>query len=229
MPEIIKDVNSDGFWEGLKPGDAVKFGSLRQETRNVKTPLEWLVLDVFAASDETDSGIREALLLSSKVLFFSRFHVGGSTNWEKSELREILNGDFASTAFSDAELEMIAVSHLHDDACPICDANDEDFGKWPEGQQFCPDTDDLVFCLSLAEAEKYFPAKESRLCGATPWALEGDVPQKKTDPYFWWWLRSPGECDRLGFAVAYEGDFYDGEYVGNACGVRPALRIKKTV
>ncbi|WP_406546150.1 DUF6273 domain-containing protein [Succinimonas sp.] len=228
MPDIIRDVHSAGFWDNLKPGDTVKFGLFRQEILKVKTPLEWLALDV-TDSHETASGGREALLLSCKVLFFRRFHVGGSTNWAISELREILNGNFASMAFSAAELEMIAVSHLHDEACPGYVSHAGEVCQWPEGRQFCPDTEDRVFCLSIAEVKKYFPAKEDRLCGATPWALRGDnLPHKKTAPYFWWWLRSPTDADLLAASVGYEGDICRGNYVGNSCGVRPALRIKET-
>ena len=227
MPDIIKDVHSEGFWDNLKPGDTVKFGIFRQELRKEKTPLEWLALDI-ADAHETASGSREALLLSRKVLFFSWFHIGGATNWAISSLREELNNLFMGS-FRGDEREMIAVSHLHDDACPVCDANDKDYCKWPEGRQFCPDTEDEVFCLSIAEVKKYFPAREDRLCGATPWALRGDnLPQKKSDPYFWWWLRSPGDIDRIAASVGYEGDFYMGNYVRNLCGVRPTLRIKET-
>ena len=227
MPDIIKDVNNKGFWDNLKPGDTVRFGCFKQELRNGKTPLEWLVLDV-AASDETASGRREALLLSRKVLFFRRFHIGGATNWAISKLRELLNGNFAGVAFSAVELEMIAVSHLHDEACPKYDDDAGEICKWPEGRQFCPDTDDKVFCLSIAEVEKYFPAKENRLCGAVPSAFQGYVSQEETDPYSWWWLRSPGDIDRIAASVGYEGDFHRGNFASNFCGVRPALRIKET-
>lgn len=185
MPDIIRDVHSAGFWDNLKPGDTVKFGLFRQEIQKVKTPLEWLALDV-TDSHETASGGR-------------------------------------------AELEMIAVSHLHDEACPGYVSHAGEVCQWPEGRQFCPDTEDRVFCLSIAEVKKYFPAKEDRLCGATPWALRGDnLPHKKTDPYFWWWLRSPTDADLLAASVGYEGDICRGNYVGNSCGVRPALRIKET-
>ena len=70
--------------------------------------------------------------------------------WENCDLRTWLNGEFLRNAFTGEEQKMIALSKL---------ANDDNPEYSTSGGNT---TEDLVFCLSLAEAESLFESREAR-------------------------------------------------------------------
>lgn len=85
-------------------------------------------------------------------------------------------------------------------------------------------TEDLVFCLSLAEVKSLFKDNESRKCVPTPYVVEkGEYSSVEC----WWWLRSPGYNQYGALGVDNEGasdlDGYGVDDDGLA--VRPVLWV----
>jgi serine/threonine protein kinase len=189
----------------FKKGNYVKFGSYPQEDL-APAPIEWLVLEAKG---------NEALLISRYAIDRRRYHESeSSTTWEQCYLRTWLNNEFLKAAFSAEEQKRIKVTHLEN-------ANNPQHGT-PGGNS----TDDRIFCLSLAEAERYFKNNGDRKCRPTALA-KAHGAGCSDDGYCWWWLRSPGEHRRYASGVATDGALYplglrvnSGSYA-----VRPALRL----
>ncbi len=140
----------------LSPESILKFGKYQQNNDGIKKPIEWLVQEV------KDN---EALLVSRYGLDCKR-HCRYFTNltWEDSELREWLNKDFLK-AFSRKERQRIILSDI---------VNDDNPRYHTKGGN---NTRDRVFCLSFAEAERYFKDNSARLCQPTKYANEqGALP-----------------------------------------------------
>lgn len=89
-------------FKGCQVGDVVEFGSYEQDgdTSNGKEPIEWRVL---AVEDN------RAFVVSEKALVARAFNSDSSkgNDWDSSELRAWLVGDFVSEAFSGAERRAI--------------------------------------------------------------------------------------------------------------------------
>ena len=89
-------------FEGAKVGDTVQFGSYEQDgdTSNGKEPIEWQVLAV--------EGSR-ALVISNKGLDTHAFNSDQSkgNDWDSSDIKAWLEGDFANTAFSYSDKRVI--------------------------------------------------------------------------------------------------------------------------
>jgi hypothetical protein len=151
----------------------------------------WRVLNV-----EEDS----ALLITDSIVDVRAYHDEYvDTIWEKSTLREYLNGDFYNS-FSASDRSQILLTH-------VINANSAQKG-YPGGN----DTDDKIFLLSLDEANTYFGSSEERIA-YLPTALESKLKQIYKDDYFFldheiasfidalhsldnaivWWLRSPSD------------------------------------
>ena len=196
----------------LKKGDYFKFGSYCKESSSRKTPIEWLVLK--------KSG--------SKVLLISRYgldckqyhHERVSMTWENCDLRKWLNGEFIRNAFTAAEQKKIAVTRLPND-------NNARYGTFGGNS-----TEDLVFCLSLAEAESLFKDDAARKCVPTPYAV-GNGAWQSSENFIdgrgccWWWLRSPGLHQRYAsYVLAGGARLPDGLNVNSDINaVRPALWV----
>ena len=200
--ECLSDMSS-----GLvKVGDYVKFGSYPQNNIEAKEPIVWLVLVVNG---------NEALLLSRYGLDCRPYHndyVG--ITWENCDLRKWLNNDFLKAAFSGEEQQRIELSDVVND------------NNWQYGTSGGNNTQDRVFCLSLAEAERFFENYDERKCWPTA-LVKAYLADSINDGYCWWWLRSPGNnqdgassVDTCGALCLY-GD--DVDYGINA--VRPALWV----
>ncbi len=192
----------------VKRGQYVKFGSYHQNIGCYKEPIEWLVLDVCG---------NEALLLSRYALDCIPYHhKKEEITWEKSGIREWLNDDFLKSAFSEEEQRRIKLSDV---------ANDDN----PEyGTSGGNNTQDRVFCLSIAEAEQYFLDKSERLCQPTEYASSNYALRDDHDnENCWWRLRSPGDRQRRASfvksdgTVATWGSNVDFGYIA----FRPAIRI----
>ncbi len=189
----------------FKKGSYVKFGSYPQEDL-APAPIEWLVLEAKG---------NEALLISRYAIDCRRYHESeSSTTWEQCYLRTWLNNEFLKAAFSAEEQKRIKVTHLEN-------ANNPQHGT-PGGNS----TDDRIFCLSLAEAKRYFNNDGDRKCRPTALA-KAHGAGCSDDGYCWWWLRSPGFNPNYASDVYADGALYPGgNYVciGNLA-VRPALRL----
>ena len=135
--------------------------------------------------------------------------------WEKCSLRKWLNGAFVKEAFSKEERELIPKITVSADKNPDYNTN---AGK---------DTEDQVFLLSIAEADRYFASDEERKCRPTTHAIAQGCKPDMFIGTCWWWLRSPGSISYYAAGVLSRGSVYcDGHSVDrdyNA--VRPALWI----
>ncbi len=86
---------------------------------------------------------------------------------------------------------------------------------------------DRIFCLSLAEAERYFKYDSERRCQPTAHACNLGAWVDGSYGCCYWWLRSPGDTENSASYVYADGALRpDGKYGSNECGtVRPALRL----
>ena len=148
------------------------FGTYEQDNilSNGKEPIEWLVL----AKEEN-----RVLMISRYALDCQPYNTGQTdVTWETCTLRTWLNGTFLNTAFSSEEQAMIPTVTVSADKNPMYSTNP---GKM---------TKDMVFLLSIPEANRYFQDDLTRRCAMTAYARE-QVP-KKFSLEAYWWLRSPG-------------------------------------
>lgn len=192
--------------KSAKVGDYVFFGAYEQDndTSNGKEDIEWLVLEV----------------KDGKVLLISRYALDRKPyntrytdiTWETCSLREWLNNDFIDSAFSAKEQVMIPTVTVSADKNP-------EYDTYPGGA-----TQDKVFLLSIAEANKYFRSDSARQCKPTRYA---GAYANSDNGSCWWWLRSPGgsQSSAAGVHIGGAVSCY-GNYVLTGGGaVRPALWI----
>lgn len=181
-------------------------GSCTQNS-SAKEPIEWQVLDVKG---------NEALLVSRYALDCRPYHHNDTdTTWENCDLRKWLNDDFLKASFTAEEQERILLSEVLND-------DNRKYGT-PGGNA----TRDRVFCLSLAEAERYFKENAERRCPPTALAeLHGAYYLIKGN--CWWWLRSPGFGQCLAGTVGPGGalDSIGDGFLCDNNAVRPALWVK---
>ena len=202
--------------------NVVTFGHYEQDnnTENGPEAIEWIVLDY----DEKEN---KALLLSKYGLDAKAYNSKSSfhNTWESCAIRNWLNNEFLLSAFS-AE-EQAAVLTMAVD-------NSTSQGYWETEGGI--DTQDQVFLLSYAEANRYLgvtregnntKARVSPTAYAIAQGASVDKSYQTDDgePAGWWWLRSPG--GRLPDASNVSSDgLLDSDYTANDRGVvRPALWI----
>ena len=124
----------------VSAGDTVAFGQYPQTTEGTdRTPIEWIVLDVQDGN---------ALLISKYGLDVQPYSTESTAaTWETCTLRAWLNGDFLNAAFTPEEQEAILVSETDN-------SRDQGYGDWNADDG--SNTQDRVFLLSYAEANKFF-------------------------------------------------------------------------
>ena len=191
-------------------GSIVEFGAYEQDNdlTNGPEPIEWIVLDVQE---------RKSLLISRYGLECMPFNEKKvSVTWKTSSLRQWLYKDFPRNAFSALEQERILVTNTDNGRA-------QGNSEWTTDGG--PSTQDKVFLLSYAEAERYFESSDSRKCGPTEYAKSRNA-YTDGNGFCWWWLRSPG------YNQKYAADVYQDGALGNDCNVsnntlsvRPALWI----
>ena len=205
----------------LSAGEIVTFGRYEQDNHpeNGAEPVAWQVLEV----DESNG---KALLISRYGLDAKPYHEEfEDVAWDACSLRKWLNEDFLLTAFTETERNGIPVTEVD---------NSRRQGKNGAADAFCADTQDRIFLLSYAEANRYFGLDEyendAACAWATPYALAQGalVPDgfmAEGIPAAGWWLRVPAYGDGFSAAVCYGGSAcYDAVTSTNNC-VRPALWI----
>ncbi|MBB3131512.1 hypothetical protein FHS19_006235 [Paenibacillus rhizosphaerae] len=214
--------------QGLKPGDILTFGTYPRSADGQELAIQWRVLH--------HSG-SELFVLSEYILDCRRYH-GKSPDlkwrectemtWHDCDLREWLNGEFYNAAFSDAEKQFIKTTHCTDNG---------------EG---CPDTEDKVFLLSVAELKKLSEVhgKGLRCAVGTDFAKTKKpdgcrlyvYDKSNKDNYIltngeeagcsWWWLRTQGNKPSR---ACFVGTGCSIRSYGNnsisGYGVRPAINI----
>ena len=200
----------------VKVGSYVKFGHYDQDGNDVngKEAIQWLVLAV-----DGD----KALLISRRGLHNAKFNSTSTREtWATCDLRTWLNKKFLNQAFTSSEREYILTTHVDEDISQCDPAH--------EPNRLGKDTDDKVFLLSYAEALKYMPTEEERMCRPTTRAINegGNKSDKRyIDNEYrtcWYWLRSPAYNNNV-CIVGWEGEL-DTCYMSHDYGVvRPCIWV----
>ena len=135
--------------------------------------------------------------------------------WETCALRKWLNSSFINSAFSSEEKAKIPTVTVSADKNPK-------YSTDPGNA-----TQDQVFLLSIAEAEKYFSSNSARRCTPTEYAIANGAERSCL-----WWLRSPGKYSEHAADVQSGGDIYYAGYLYRTISaydgdlaVRPAMWI----
>lgn len=199
--------------KAAKVGDYLFFGAYEQDndTSNGKESIEWIVLDV-------QDG--KALVISKYILDYKPYNTSKTdVTWETCTLREWLNNDFLSSAFSADEIAMIPTVTVSADKNP-------EYSTDPGNA-----TQDQVFLLSFAEADKYFSSGKAGKGKPTDYAYENNNRQYGTFPgRYPWRLRTPGENQQCVMYMSENGDIDDivmyGNFVESKGGIRPAMWIE---
>ena len=157
------------------PGDLVDFGRYWQDDvalHTGKTPITWKVLDI------QDN---RALLISVYGLSVSPYNYSFSSIWENCYLREWLNGYFFRNAFRANEMSAVLKTTI--DNGPDQNSPYFSIGNGPE-------TEDKVFLLSYAEAVKYFPTDDDRICMPSDRVASNGALVDQARGSCNWWLRT---------------------------------------
>ena len=197
-----------------KVGSAVQFGKWGIERD--PDPIVW---DILAEQDGT------MLLLSRMVIDCQPYHAeqtedpndgilrsrnaaSQETDWAHCTLRQWLNTDFASGAFTEEELDMLVPASPDDGrTVPAADLS----------------AGDLVTLLSEEDVIELLPGAEGRACAVTQFARGRGVYVSKN--ICTWWLRTP-DSEKPSLARCVKGSDIGSsinEWASN--GVRPAILI----
>ena len=210
----------------VRVGDIITFGHYEQDgnTGNGQEPIEWLVLEVQPG---------KALLLSRYGLDaqpYNQEYV--DITWEKCTLRTWLNSTFLNTAFSGVAQGAILTT-------VVDNSQGQGYSGWSTSGG--NNTQDKVFLLSYAEANRHLGAQHNSVSGAQSNMRSRVAPTAHADAKehgAWtsnsnktmegkaagaWWLRSPGNAQNCAAGV-YDDGSLNAIYVnyGYSC-VRPAL------
>lgn len=196
-------------FNSCKVGDTVELGRYPRLADGTEKPIKWKVIDIRDG---------RALLFCDCAVDFKPFQnndTGETVTWKNSFIRKWLNNYFYNKAFNSDEKKAIIAS-LNSD---------------PENLEYDvsggEDTDDLIFCLSLDEAEACFRDADDRKRKTTAYAKANGVfvnPETECSPY---WLRSSNkDCAAL---IAGSGKGYDSYGLRNiftSFAVCPACYVK---
>ena len=202
-------------------GNYVTFGEYPQTAAGEDmTPIEWLILARYG----------------NKALLISRYGLDAqpcntdftNVTWETCTLRTWLNGTFYNKAFSSAEQSAILTTNVNNSKYQCYSGWSTNGGN---------NTQDKVFLLSYAEANKYFGVTydnssntKSRVAPTAYAIAQGGwtSPSKKTadgTAAGWWLLRSPGSYQRYAAYVSSDGSLRDHNVDYGSASVRPALWV----
>ena len=154
----------------------------------------------------------QALLISEETVCDKAYHDKyENITWEKSTIRQWLNGEYLGKTFTAEEQEAILETELQNPDNAIYSTKGGN------------DTWDKLFLLSLDEVQKYFKSDADRAADS------------------WWWLRSPGFYQNYAANVYFDGsvddygDYVRDDFVGSVDddglvyrgygGIRPAFHI----
>ena len=202
-------------------GNIITFGTYPQTAAGTdKTPIEWLVLD-------RDGD--KALLISRYGLDAQPYNTEfAEVTWETCTLRTWLNETFMNKAFTSEEQKGIVLTNVDNSKSQGYSEWDNDGGN---------NTQDKIFLLSYAEANKYFDVTlnddnntKSRV-EPTAYAIAQGAytsSSNKTasgEEAGAWWLRSPGYYQYgAAYVYPYGSLLSSSVYYDDVC-VRPALWV----
>ncbi len=200
---IVEENSRNGQFKRI--GNRVTFGSYDQNGNpsDGAEPIEWVVVDFRNG---------KSLLLSVNALDSVKYRNDvQNVTWENSDLRTWLNSTFANAAFTEEEKAAIVyTTNEADSATHFSNAGN--------------DTEDRVFVLSAAEAEK-LKEKDLLTAVATESAIRNGAAN--VDGYAWYWLRSSGSDNRHAATVSTKGFINANGNKANSQGgaVRPAVWV----
>ena len=194
-------------------GNYVTFGSYPQTAAgDDMTAIEWLVL--------AREG-KKALLISRYGLDVQEYHTtyGTAITWQTCSLRTWLNSTFLNKAFTATEQSAILMTNVD---------NSKDQGYSGYSTDGGDNTEDKVFLLSYAEANKYLgiseECNEELSIEATAYAKKQGAVTNDNDKTAWW-LRSPGEAKDEATFVIPRGCIKSSFAAYSSCAIRPALWV----
>ena len=184
--------------------NTICFGKYPYYPDGTTEKIEWIVL----RREEN-----KVLLLSKYGIELKRYHEQrDSISWKDSDLRKWLNLSFIEMAFDENEKARILESIIPGTQNVFYNTANPD------------NTKDRVFCFGIEDVKDYLPEEELAICIPTPYAKEKGV---FTNRGGLWWLRTPGENNKLQTYVNVIGGIsYDGcYYQRNEIAMRPAMWI----
>ena len=147
------ELKADPAGSRYHAGDTLIMGRYEQDNdeENGPEPVEWTVLDI-------QDG--KALVISRYVLDCMPFHseYAEETTWETSTLRTWMNSGFAKSVFTEEELARIRISLVNAEWNPHFNDHLHNPGNA---------TEDRLFLLDIAEAERYLKTRNDRICMPT--------------------------------------------------------------
>ena len=196
--------------QNIAVGNIITLGHYEQDNNldNGPEAIEWMVLDV-------QDG--KALLLSKYGLEARPYNTEDTDiTWETCTVRAWLNNEFLNEAFSAEEQSAILLTEVDNSEAQGFDWTTVGKDRTTGGNN----TQDKVFLLSYAEANKYLDVQHGSIEGAdqnlksraapTAYAIKtgaytnnGEEKTADGEPAGWWWLRSPGYHT---YSVAYVRD-----------------------
>ncbi|MEY8381833.1 DUF6273 domain-containing protein [Christensenellaceae bacterium 44-20] len=186
-----------------KVGDYIKFGTYEQdnETSNGEEDIEWLVLEVKDG---------KALLISRYALDYRSYYIyRKDVSWENFPLREWLNESFLNAAFSDDEKAKILTVTVY-----------------PDKESAGNETQDKIFLLSYAEADRYFSSNSERRCKPTDYAVEKGAYVKESTGNCRWWLRTNGAKPGYAAYIDERGEDFLSNVNADSSAIRPAMWVE---
>lgn len=210
-------------------GNYITFGTYPQTADGTdNTPIEWLVLD---RKDD------KALLISRYGLdSHSRMSDAYYRDWEQTSLRKWLNDGFLNKAFTSEQQELILLT-------TVDNSRNQGYSGWNTDKDrlfnlHYTDTQDKIFLLSYAEANKYFGVTyengENMKARVAPTAfaiannawVSDKFKTESGEAAGAWWLRSPSENQLCAAYVDKDGSLSDFYLDSRNITARPALWIK---
>ncbi len=161
-----------------KIGDTVKYGSYEQDDNidNGKEAMEWTVIDIKG---------NKLLLINNYCIEKAPYHSDlENITWADCSLRQWLNNEFISTAFTELEQERIDKTRLTNHKNPSYRA--------PIGGK---NTTDRVFILSYNEAKFYLKTDDMVNVKATKYVEQQLAHVSGETGNALWWLRTPGAAN----------------------------------
>lgn len=204
--KVLPNVIEFTYYQPITVGSTIYFGKYEQDNNNSNgmEAIAWHVLQ-----REGD----KALLISEQNLDAQPYNMSNmSVTWETCTLRKWLNSNFVNSAFTHEERKSILTIVVQNDDHPEYHT---DGGR---------DTRDMVFLLSIEEAENLFSREDNRVAKSTAYA-EAQGAYTRNSGAGWWWLRSPGYNQGFAAYVSEGGSVtQSGLRISTAVGaVRPAL------
>ncbi len=185
-----------------------------------ETPIEWLVLD-------RDGD--KALLISRYGLDAQPYNTEYTKiTWEQCTLRTWLNGTFLNKAFTSEEQKGIILTNVDN-------SKSQGYSGWSTNGGY--NTQDKIFLLSYAEANKYFGVTyndsnntKSRVEPTAYAIAQGALTNSSCKTASGkaagvWWLRSPGRGRSRAAYVYTFGSLFDRSVNYDYICVRPALWV----